>query len=868
MTNIPKNSNRDRGKALYGDMLNVVVGCVCCITYGVKLYHTKKDDPKRSTAVQVYAALVSPLLFVIPAAVTKNLWLSRLGMMTVALALAFMNLAEWPYTDVCEISLILQSQLFITVLTNVSLSFHEKLLRLGFYFLLGSYVSIQSPHSVYVEDALPILGGTVVLAMFALYVYHFGVGRQLATVQGSRLLLAALFVHHSFVDLTSSYAAPHKHLFSFLKALVLACLGVIATGTFREEIHQKEQLEILVKDRTKKIESQNKKLRMISMALKASETAIAITDRAGKIIWINPAFESMCQQTEDLLIDLPLKDVIYKLDLKRKENRYILFNTFEDPMNPSEDELLIGESIFQLQATSFQEGDEDHPEDDGSPNDRFLMVFKDVTAVRARELAEKKAQDKAMMAKAMGDAMVTLTHELRTPLQGIMGVTSLLLQQENILDCDMLESLKLIMASSSLLLNLINNLLDIKKVNSKMMEDFPMASIVASGPINDAVGFCRPLASISNVKIGTDLRIAKHAIVKSNALRLQQVLINLISNAIKYTKVGSEICVRIHPSTIREAEINAASALACSQTNKGHKIEDDDISGCGIVDEESSPVLVFSVSDCGPGIAPDQAGLLFHRYTQLDTKPSRTLGNNVGQPSGTGLGLNLCQLFVERMNGRIWATNNANNDGSTFSFYLPLVTIEDYDQIIGVPAACVTKRRKSISGGNRRRLSIMNDKTSLFELRVLLVDDVLINRKVFYRMLKEIGVSNSVTVESGEKALEELAINEYDLVITDLQMPGMSGTELSLAINSNYDNTASASIENNNQSPPIVIGLTANTGIDVVERCAASGMVDVLYKPLTLSEMKDYFQTTIPRLEPGVWYADAYDAQKERILAQ
>lgn len=399
-----------------------------------------------------------------------------------------------------------------------------------------------------------------------------------------------------------------------------------------------------------------------------------------------------------------------------------------------------------------------------------------------------------------------------------------------------------------------------------------MTSVVASGPIKDAVGFCQPLASVSSVKISTDLGIAKHAIVTSNAIRLQQILINLISNAIKFTTAGSEITVNVFSSTVGDAEQAASSALASSSTTRYLETEE----GGDDVQELSSPVLVFSVSDCGLGIAPDQAGRLFHRFAQLDTQPQRNLGGNVGQPSGTGLGLNLCKLFVERMSGRIWARNNSDskNDafGSTFYFYLPLVSIEQdhNDHIIGLPAAiATTKRRNSITSENLRRTSITSaqkDHISLSECRVLLVDDILINRKVLLRMLKSIGVPHAVTAESGEKALRELAANQYDLVITDLQMPGMSGTELSIAINTEYGDSTSAQLSDN--SPPIVVGLTADTGIDVVERCAASGMADILYKPLTLVEMKEYFETTIPRLEAGVWYADVYDAQKDRLLAQ
>lgn len=267
-------------------------------------------------------------------------------------------------------------------------------------------------------------------------------------------------------------------------------------------------------------------------------------------------------------------------------------------------------------------------------------------------------------------------------------------------------------------------------------------------------------------------------------------------------------------------------------------------------------MLVFSVSDSGPGIALTQASRLFHRYAQLDTKPQNLLGNNGAQTSGTGLGLNLCNVFVERMNGRIWATNNGrNSDGATFSFYLPLATIEQHQNYAAI-AGLLNPTTASSRPARSSVVAKQENAVSLFDMRVLLVDDTLINRKVFHRMLKEIGVTNSLTVESGEKALEELSSNAYDLVITDLQMPGMSGTDLSRAIN------------NRSISPPVVVALTANNGIGVVEKCAASGMADVLYKPMTLSELRCYFETTVPKLQAGVWYDNVYESQKDRLVAQ
>ena len=364
--------------------------------------------------------------------------------------------------------------------------------------------------------------------------------------------------------------------------------------------------------------------------------------------------------------------------------------------------------------------------------------------------------------------------------------------------------------------------------DNAVMEDFPLASIPAPNQIKDAICFCQPLAFISNVNIVTDLRTEKKICVRSNALRLQQVLINLISNSIKYTKRGSDITIKIQATSLGDVRRRIEKAMASS-----HNVND------GVGDDDESNVLVFSVSDCGPGIARDQAGRLFQRYAQLEKRPTRTLGTN----AGTGVGLHLCQLFVNRMNGQIWATNNRNgHDGCTFSFYLPLVACDANDSVPD-PASSIWVsdiRTNSDEKEGENKIS----KGSVFDCRVLLVDDTLINRKVFDRMLKKIGISQSVTVNSGEKALQELAKNNYDFVITDIQMPGMSGTELSAAIRDS----------NNGSSAPIVVGLTADISSEALEGCVESGMADLLYKPITLSEMKDYFETTVPHLKAGVWY--------------
>lgn len=369
------------------------------------------------------------------------------------------------------------------------------------------------------------------------------------------------------------------------------------------------------------------------------------------------------------------------------------------------------------------------------------------------------------------------------------------------------------------------------------MGDLPLSPVLARSAIQDTIDFCKPLASISGVEVVADYgkyERTNHQVV-SNSLRLQQILINLVSNAIKYTSEKSEIRIRIHPTIKEDLDSIIEDSLASSRESSGNKTSNtENISS-------SSPVLCFSISDCGPGIEPHQANKLFQRFSRLDKKPTRALGgdNKIGQPSGTGLGLNLCQSFVQQMNGEIWATNNRDGKGSTFSFYLPLAAESIVSSSVVPP---------SLTGANRNG-SFEGPSITASQVRVLLVDDVLINRKVIGRMVKLVGVSEIVSVDSGANALREISENgPYDLVISDLQMPEMSGSELCKAIMADKSSLG--------MRKPVVVGLTADTSIKVSQECKDCGMSAVLYKPISVVEMREFFETTVVRLQPGVWFPD------------
>jgi len=856
----------------------------------------------------------------------------------------FMDLNQWPYSGESLVTTIFPS-IIIGNFFNESLTVPNHMVRMAVLFGAAAFVADRSPYADFAEDVVPGLGVPIAIAIAVLTVTRIetkGKVHRLAlssswwssswsaalsssffvvvdakrwTVQGSRCLLAAIYLHHAASGLLSATEAGASvravDVFAAVaKATLVALVGIAANGTFEREIETNDRLEELVRERTKTIRAKSERLSMVELALRCSETAIAIADSDRRMIWANAACEALAlprppkresrvdgddddRRPNHHLLGRPIVEAIALETIVDEKKLRRVFSAVDDEeggrgggggkRTTEEETVGIDGKIFRLEVSPCGVGGLGG----GSNGGRYLVVLKNITADLAREVAEKTAREEAMLVKAMSDSMVTLTHELRTPMQGIMGVTGMLLQQkESAKDAVLAESLKLIMASSGLLLNLINNLLDVKKVNSEMMDEFPLSAVNAASSIRDTIDFCQPLASISGVAVVTEFGDddddeghrprttprREHEVV-SNSLRLQQILINLVSNAIKYTAERSDIRIKIEPTVLGDVEARMDRALATSRETITASERP----------PENTPVLCFSIRDSGPGIAPHQADRLFRRFARLDVQPTRVLGGSSGgggQPSGTGLGLHLCQLFVQRMRGEIWATNNEGDGGggrgSTFSFYLPLV-IPDAAELAALSsssalaaAAAVDKPPKKLSSMKRSR-SFQDLELSTAQLRVLLVDDVLINRKVIGRMIRQVGVDDVVVADSGRVALDLLDASNsccrsedsessfgsydeqeeipFDLVITDLQMPGMSGTELCEAILGGSDRHRGAAAAR----LPVVVGLTADTSPEVAVRCRASGMSELLHKPISIVELRDFFESTAPRLRPGAW---------------
>jgi len=330
---------------------------------------------------------------------------------------------------------------------------------------------------------------------------------------------------------------------------------------------------------------------------------------------------------------------------------------------------------------------------------------------QAEEIAQNSSQAKS-------EFLANMSHELRTPLNGILGYTQILQRTESLSEKGR-KGVSIIYQCGSHLLTLINDVLDLSKIEARKLELYPVDFYLPAF-IDSVTEICRIRAEQKviafHVELDPDLPMGIHADEK----RLRQVLINLLSNAIKFTNQGS---------VTFKVQVIGQESDANGKTN--YKIR-------------------FQVIDTGTGIIPEQAEKIFQPFEQV--------GNQKRQSEGTGLGLAISQQIVLLMDSQIQVQSEFGK-GSTFWFEAKLPESKDWAKV-----SRVVEQGTIIGYQGQRRT-------------ILIADDKWENRSVIVNLLEPVGFT-VVEASQGEEAWEQAVLYKPDMIITDLVMPKLNGFEL------------------------------------------------------------------------------------------
>ncbi len=369
-------------------------------------------------------------------------------------------------------------------------------------------------------------------------------------------------------------------------------------------------------------------------------------------------------------------------------------------------------------------------------------------------------------AQAKTTFLANMSHEIRTPMNAIIGMTTI---AKNAASPDRVsDCLIKIENASRHLLGVINDILDMSKIEAEKVE-LSSDEIVFEKMVNNICNISATKAEEKHQHFIVDVADDIPYSIVSDELRLSQVVTNLLSNAVKFTPE------------------NGAIQLSAKKSNETD-------TGCD---------LTFSVQDSGIGIAPEKIGVLFNAFEQIDRGISRKFG-------GTGLGLTISKRIIELMGGTIGVESEMGK-GSRFFFTIPVM-----------------------KGRNKERMEtqaaqVVQEKYDFVGKRLLLVEDVDINREIVMALLESTGIQIDCA-ENGEIAYETFKANQgrYDIIYMDIHMPILDGFGATQKIRA-------LSTPEALRVP--IIAMTANAFAEDVERCRKAGMNDHVAKPINIDEV-------------------------------
>ncbi len=419
----------------------------------------------------------------------------------------------------------------------------------------------------------------------------------------------------------------------------------------------------------------------IDQVINSMPDALLVTTLSRKIKTINPAAKALFEYTEDELLGQPISTILSDTQFSNDFSKEI--ETICQTKSGKKIPIAVSCSTPQADIEDFQ---------------GFVYIIRDMTERKQAELAKR-------------EFLAMISHELRTPMNAVIGITELLLttdlttQQRNFLD--------IICTSGEALLTLINDVLDFSKMESDKLE-------LEHQPFNlrTCIQDSLNLLQLRAIEKGLNLIFLDEPtlpqMVVGDITRLRQILVNLLGNAIKFTQIGRvTISVIATPSP-------------------------------------SGYTLQFAVKDTGIGIPSDRRDRLFQAFSQVDSSIARQYG-------GTGLGLAICKQLSEKMGGRIWVESEPGQ-GSTFYFMIEVQAHAD----------------EIVAESSHPGRAINPDFAQQHPLRILLAEDHLINQKLMLMILQQLGYRVDV-VSNGLEVLSALRQQPYDVILMDVQMPEMDG---------------------------------------------------------------------------------------------
>ncbi|ESQ78736.1 PAS domain-containing hybrid sensor histidine kinase/response regulator [Asticcacaulis sp. YBE204] len=388
----------------------------------------------------------------------------------------------------------------------------------------------------------------------------------------------------------------------------------------------------------------------------------------------------------------------------------------------------------------------------------------------ARDVTEQR-QTQSQLAEAnrrRDEFMANMSHELRTPMNAIIGLSHIVSKSAALTPKE-IKAMRLLSDSAANLLTLINDLLDFAKIDQGQI-DIQLQEFDLPGSIRKTVDMLQPRAHDKGIGLSVQFDPTVGDLWESDEFRLQQVLTNLVGNAVKFTEQGTVLI--------------SVSTLA-------------DVDGVSI-----------DVTDTGIGIPTDKIEAIFDKFTQADSSMTRKYG-------GSGLGLSITRALVESLGGTVCVTSTPGQ-GSTFVVRLPMAR----------------------SPRNRPLAPVAHRAHCQF----LIVDDYAPNVMVLESILEDLGYE-IMTAESGIDAVRATSDTHFDIILMDVQMPGMDGLEATRRIRRRESETG--------QDPTLIIGVTAHVRSEDRQLCLDAGMNDFIPKPFEPRQVAAFFRDLISPAPPS-----------------